>query len=166
MGKLILVASLGAIGCGSLPAIELGFQPFDSPENPPLSCQSSEATWLAELARVWVSVEGTDGPIGHACVEAAGLTTWDALESKLRRAGDLVEELPIGPSFDIYLVGVKLEACPGEGGPTTPFDFCAYTTHPVSLHEDEDVRAELQRYCQNHIDWSDCLSFADGRQVR
>lgn len=159
MGRLTAICA-SFCGCGSPPAAELSFAAAD----PSDSCLTTESQWFSDLQRVWISAEDDAGPIAHACVETPDVGGWDALESKLRSKDTLLEDLPIGHAFHLYLLGVNLGDCPGAEGPATPFDFCAFTVEPVVIEQDADVHAELTRYCQDRIDKDGCYFFAQNRR--
>lgn len=159
MGRLILL--VGVAGCASPPVVELGFAEASAGD----ACLGDESQWFTDLERVWISAENEDGPIEHGCVSASDIGGWDALESRLRSKGDLLTDMPVGPSFHLYLLAVELDAgCPGPDGPTSPFDFCAFTVDPVTIPAEGTVSAPLTRYCQNRIDKDACYAFAENRR--
>jgi hypothetical protein len=157
MGKLTLVAAALLAGCGSPPAAIVTFVEADASD----ACLTQEATWFdAELQRTWISADDDGASIAHGCVEGA-VGGWDALASHLRKAGDLLTDVPVGRSFQLYLLAVKEDGCPGADGPRQPIDFCAFTIDPVTIREDEDVHVQMERYCQGRITKDDCYSFAE-----
>ena len=154
MGRLIAWLSLA--GCASPPAAEVVF----AETVPDESCLAEEGSWFRDEERVWISAEADTGPIADTCVEGH-VASWSALESQLRSEGDLLTDIPVGRAFHLYLVGLKTEPCPGEGGPATPFDFCAFTVEPVTIEREGGADVALERYCQARITWEDCRSFAE-----
>ncbi len=156
MGKLSALA-VALAGCAEPPAAVVRFEAASD------ACITQESEWFEGLARVWLSArsEPAEEAIAHSCVEAAGAAGWADLEAALRGDGTLLADMPVGPPFHLYLLGVHEDGCPGETGPRTgDIGFCAYTVDPVVLEPEKEVTVEMRRYCFGLLDADGCFERA------